>query len=209
LNFLLAPQTLPFGVALTLMALILLVECVGLLLAASPGNVLDNWLPENIGEGSGLDRALGWLHLGKVPSLVLLVLFLLGFSLAGYTLQLTVESLFGHYLPALFAALLALPVGLFTVRSLGVVVGRFIPQEETSAVSEQSLLGLPAVISQGIAKSGLAAQARVRDQHGRTHYLLVEPDIANEEFDEGTQILIINKNGAIWRCIRNPHPELL
>jgi len=208
LDWLLAPQTLPFGVALALILLILLVECTGVLLAASPGSLLDNLLPDNLGEG-GLDRALGWLHLGKVPSLVLLVLFLLGFGLAGYTLQLTVESIFGHYLPALLAALLALPVGLFTVRSLGAIFGRLIPHDESSAVSEQSLLGLPGVISQGIAKNGLAAQARVRDKHGRTHYLLVEPDMANEVFNEGTQVLIVNKNGAIWRCIRNPHPELL
>jgi len=209
LAWLLAPQTLPFGVALALILLILLVECSGLLLAASPGSLLDNWLPDNLGEGGGLGHALGWLHVGKVPSLVLLVLFLLGFSLAGYTLQLTVESLFGHYFPALLAALLAFPVGLFTVRSLGSLFGRLIPHDESSAVSEQSLLGLPGVISQGIAKNGLAAQARVRDKHGRTHYLLVEPDMANEVFNEGTQILIVNKNGAIWRCIRNPHPELL
>jgi len=209
LDWLLAPQTLPFGVALALILLILLVECTGLLLAASPGSLLDNLLPENLGEGGGLDRALGWLHLGKVPSLVLLVLFLLGFGLAGYALQLTIESLFGHYLPALLAAILALPVGLFTVRILGTVFGRLIPHDESSAVSEQSLLGLPGVVSQGIAKTGLAAQARVRDKHGRTHYLLVEPDMENEEFNEGTQILIVNKNGAIWRCIRNPHPELL
>jgi len=208
LDWLLAPQTLPFGVALALILLILLVECTGVLLAASPGSLLDNLLPDNLGEG-GLDRALGWLHLGKVPSLVLLVLFLLGFGLAGYTLQLTVESIFGHYLPALLAALLALPVGLFTVRSLGAIFGRLIPHDESSAVSEQSLLGLPGVISQGVAKNGLAAQARVRDKHGRTHYLLVEPDMANEVFNEGTQVLIVNKNGAIWRCIRNPHPELL
>jgi len=208
LDWFLAPQTLPFAVAFALMLLIFLVETAGMLLAASPGHLLDNLLPEDFGEGA-LDRVLGWLHLGKVPSLVLLVLFLLGFSLAGYALQLTAEALFGHYLPALLAALLALPAGLSTTRTLGGVLVRLVPQDESSAVSEQSLLGLTGVVSQGIAKSGLAAQARVRDKYGRTHYLLIEPDISNEQFDEGTQILIVSKTGAIWRCIRNPHPELL
>jgi len=204
LDWLLAPQTLPFGVALGLLLLITLIEGVGMLLATSPGSVLDSLLPDDFSEG-----VLGWLHLGKVPSLVLLVLFLLGFSLAGYTLQLMAQSLWGDYLPTVLAAVLVLPVGLFTTRALGGLLGQVIPSDETSAVSEQSLLGLVGVISQGIAKAGWAAQARVRDKYGRTHYLLVEPDVANEQFDEGTQVLIVSKNGAIWRCIRNPHPELL
>jgi len=208
LDWFLAPQTLPFAVAFALMLLILLVETAGMLLAASPGHLLDNWLPEDLGEGA-LDRVLGWLHLGKVPSLVLLVLFLLGFSLAGYALQLVVELVFGRYLPAALAALLVLPVGLFTTRAVGGLLARLVPQDESSAVSEQSLLGLSGIVSQGIAKNGWAAQARIRDKYGRVHYLLVEPDMADEQFDEGTQILIVSKVGAIWRCIRNPHPELL
>ena len=55
----------------------------------------------------------------------------------------------------------------------------------------------------------LAAQARVRDTHGRTHYLMVEPDVDDEVFDEGAQILIVRKVGAFYRCIANPHPALM
>jgi len=208
LDWFFAPQTLPFAVALALMLLIMLIETLGMLFATSPGHLLDNLLPEDFGEGV-LDRLLGWLHLGKVPSLVLLVLFLLGFSLTGYGLQLTMGALFGHYLPALAAALLVLPLGLFSTRTLGGILARLIPHDETSAISEQSLLGLPGVISQGIAKNGWAAQARVRDKNGHIHYLLVEPDMTDEQLEEGTPILMVKKLGATWRCIRNPHPELL
>ncbi|WP_079214120.1 OB-fold-containig protein [Ventosimonas gracilis] len=208
MDWLLASQTLPFALAFGLMLLILLVETVGMLLAASLGHWLDNLLPQDLGEGAR-GRVLGWLHLGKVPSLVLLVLFLLGFSLAGYALQLIVELVLDHYLPALLAALLVLPVGLFTTRAVGGLLVRLVPHDESSAVSEQSLLGLSGTISQGIAKNGWTAQARIRDQYGRVHYLLVEPDRADEQFDEGAQILIVSKMGAIWRCIRNPHLELL
>jgi len=208
LNLLFAPQNLPFAVAFALLLLIVLVELLGLLLAASPSSLIDNLLPEDFGEGA-LDRLLGWLHLGKVPSLVLLVLFLLGFALAGYALQFCMQSLFGLPLPAVPAALIVLPVGLFSVRRFGAVLAHLVPQEESSLVSEKSLLGLVGTVSQGEARQGLAAQARVRDKNGHTHYLLVEPDVATERFAEGTQILLVSKSGAIWRCIRNPHPELL
>jgi len=204
----LAPQMLPFVLAFALMLLIMLLECLGMLLSASPGNLLDNLLPEDFGEGA-LDRVLGWLHLGKVPSLILLVLFLSAFSLSGYALQLSARGLSGDYLPALLAVLCATPLALFSTRMLGGWIARFIPHDESSAVSEESFVGLVGVVSQGIARSGLAAQARVRDQHGRTHYLLVEPDVVDEQFTEGTMILLVSKSGAIWRCIRNPHPQLL
>ena len=72
-----APETWPFGVAFALIVGIALVEGLGMLISLSPSNWLDDLLPDVHGD-SGLDRVLGWLHLGKVPSLVLLVLFLTG-----------------------------------------------------------------------------------------------------------------------------------
>lgn len=202
------PETLPFGVAFALIVGIALIEGMGILVAASPSHLIDNLLPDFQGE-TGLDRMLGWLHLGRVPSLVLLILFLAGYALFGYSLQMVAYSLLGNYLPAWLAGLLAVPSGLATVRGLGALVAHIIPQDETSIVSEQSLLGRAGVVSAGAARRGLAAQARVRDAHGRTHYLMVEPDIDGDIFEEGAQILIVRKIGAIYRCIANPHPSLL
>jgi hypothetical protein len=55
----------------------------------------------------------------------------------------------------------------------------------------------------------LAAQARVRDGQGRTHYLMVEPDLDTDVFEEGSQVLMVRKVGAFYRCIANPHPGLM
>jgi hypothetical protein len=152
---------------------------------------------------------LGWLHLGKVPALVLLMLFLTGYTLFGYSLQMVAHGLFGGYLQAWVAGLLAVPLGLATVRGLGSLVAHIIPRDETSSVSEQSLVGRVGVIVAGAAKRGLAAQAKVKDSLGRSHYLMVEPDLNDEVLDEGTQILIVRKAGAFYRCISNPHPHLM
>lgn len=203
-----AAETMPFGVGLALIVGIALLEGLGMLLAVSPSDMLDNWIPDVHGD-TGIDRVLGWLHLGRVPSLVLLLLLLAGFTLFGYTLQLVAHGLFGSYLPAWLATLLAVPAGLVTVRGLGTLIAHIIPRDETRAVSEQSLVGRVAVIATGTARRGLAAQARVRDAHGHTHYLMVEPDLDNETFGEGTQVLIVRKAGAFYRCIANPHPNLI
>lgn len=208
MNLFTAPETLPFGVAVALIVAVALLEGLGMLVAMSPSNVIDDLLPQAVPE-SGLDRVLGWLHLGRVPALVLLLLFLLGYALFGYALQKVAFNLAGGFLPAWVAGLLAVPPGLATVRGLGSLVAHIIPRDETSAVSEQSLVGRGGVISGGTARRGLAAQARVRDAHGRVHYLMVEPDLDDEVFEEGAQILIVRKAGAFYRCIANPHPNLI
>ena len=203
-----APETWPFGVAFALIVGIALIEGLGMLVSLSPSNWLDDLLPDIDGD-TGLDRVLGWLYIGKVPSLVLLVLFLTGYAIFGYSLQKVAHGLLGTYLPVWLAGLAAVAPGMATVRSLGALIAHIIPRDETSAVSEMSLIGRHGVVSAGAARKGLAAQARVRDAHGRTHYLMVEPDVDDEVFDEGAQILIVRKAGAFYRCIANPHPGLM
>jgi hypothetical protein len=203
-----APETLPFGVGFGLIVGIALLEGFGMLVSTSPSNLIDDWLPDVSGDGA-LDRVLGWLHVGRVPALVLLLLFLCGYVLFGYSLQMVALGLFGAYLPAWLAGLIAVPAGMATVRGLGALIAHIIPRDETSAVSEQSLVGRVGVVTAGIARRGLAAQARVRDALGRSHYLMVEPDLDDEVFEEGAQVLIVRKAGAFYRCIANPHPGLM
>lgn len=203
-----APETLPFGIGLALIVAIALLEGIGMMMSLSPSNWLDDLLPD-VSSDSGLDKLLGWLHLGKVPSLVLLILFLMGYTVFGYSLQMACHGLLGFYLPGWLAGLLAVPSGLATVRGLGALIARIIPKDESSAVSETTLIGRTGTITGGTARRGLAAQARVKDALGRTHYLMVEPDLDDEVFDEGCQVLIVRKVGAVHRCIVNPHPDLM
>jgi Inner membrane protein YqiJ, N-terminal/Inner membrane protein YqiJ, OB-fold len=202
------PETLPFGVAVALIVAIALLEGLGMLMALSPSNLLDQLLPDSHGD-PGPDQVLGWLYIGKVPSLVLLVVFLTGYALFGYAMQMAAHGLLGAFLPAWIAALLAVPAALATVRSVGSLIARVLPRDESSAVSELTLIGRAGVVCAGVARRGLAAQARVRDSRGRTHYLMVEPDMDGDVFEEGAQVLVVRKIGAFYRCIANPHPALL
>ena len=208
MNLFTAPETLPFGVAVALIVAIALIEGLGMMIALSPSNMLDSWLPD-IDADAGLDKLLGWLHVGRVPSLVLVLLFLVGYAVFGYALQMVSRGLFGHFMPAWAAGLLAIAPGLTTVRGLGSLLASIIPRDESSAVSEQTLIGRAGVVSAGTARRGYAAQARVRDSHDRVHYLMVEPDLEDQEFSEGDSILIVSKAGAFYRCIANPHPTLM
>lgn len=203
---LLAPQTWPFGAALAIMVGLAIIEGLGLLFAASPSHWLENALPDM---PEAIDSPLGWLHLGKVPLLVLFILFLAGFAVAGYVIQATAQGLTGYLLPAWLASLPALLAGISTLSAVGALIARILPGDETTAVSEQSFVGRPAVVTAGVARQGVAAEAKLRDAHGRSHYVRVEPDIEGETFGEGASILLVSKIGARFRCIANPHPDLL
>lgn len=201
-----ATATWPFWVALLLILGIALLEGIGLLLAVSPSNAVDAWLPD-FDDAEWLGRLLGWLHLGRLPSLILLLLFLTGFALFGFALQHLLLGLTGHALPAALASVLAIPAGITTTRSLGSMLARILPRDESSAVSDHSFVGRSAIISAGHARRGLAAQARVKDQHGRTHFLMVEPDLEDELLDEGSEVLLVSKPGSFYRAIHHPHPN--
>jgi membrane protein implicated in regulation of membrane protease activity len=198
-------QTWPFGAALLVMLVLFVIEGAGLLISHSPSA----WLDAVIDAPDGVEGALGWLHLGKVPILVLLGIFLAGFSMSGYAVQGFSKALFGGLLPAWMASIPSAFAGVALVSGVGGLIARIMPSDETSAVSEQSLIGRAGVVTQGVARKGNAAQAKVRDVHGRAHYVMVEPDIAGEQFDEGSAVLLVKKIGATYHGIRNPHPELL
>ena len=206
MTILTAPETWPFGASLAVLVGLSVIEGAGLLLAHSPSQMLDSLLPDM---PDGADGPLGWLHVGKVPLLVLLILFLSGFALAGYVLQASIQSFSGVLLPAWLASIPAFLMGISTVKGIGGVLAKIIPQDESSAVSEQTLIGRTGIVIQGNARDGMAAQAKVRDSYGRSHYVMVEPDLIEEIFDEGSDILLVKKVGARFKCIRNPHPTLL
>jgi membrane protein implicated in regulation of membrane protease activity len=201
-----ASETWPFASALVVMVGLSVVEGIGLFTANSPSNLLDSIIPDSI---DGPDGPLGWLHVGKVPILVLLILFLAGFAICGYAIQAIAVAMSGSLLPAWIAIIPAAFTGISTVRGIGALLARIIPGDETSAVSEQTLIGRVGVVIQGTATDAMAAQAKVRDSNGGVHYVMVVPDIQSQTFEEGTTVLLVKKVGARFRCIANPHPELL
>jgi hypothetical protein len=85
-----------------------------------------------------------------------------------------------------------------------------IPRDETSAVSDASLVGRVGVIVIGAARAGKPAETRVVDEHGATHYVMVEPDEPDQVLDAGARVLLVRHvNGRNFQAIRNPKPELL
>ncbi|SNS59870.1 Protein of unknown function [Sphingomonas laterariae] len=199
LEFLGAGENLAFAVALAVMLLIGAVEAVGLS-AGMAGHEIDL-------DGDG--DWLGWLGVGRIPLLMLLCVLLACFGLIGLIGQQIALSTVGALLPGWIAApaagVAALPVTGLIARGLG----RILPQDETTAIDIGELVGLSATIVVGRAAQGSPAKARVRDYHGLTHYVMVEPDNHGHSFGEGEEILLVRREGNVFRAIATGRPSPL
>ena len=217
-DFIISPENLPFAIALTIFIIIALIEGTGALFGVGISAALDALFPNidtdiNIEtpdmDSSTLGKILSWFRIGKVPVLVLLIIFLVSFGIYGLLMQDLLLKIFGFMLPAFIAWILPFILAIPTVRYCGTGIARIIPQDQTSAVSSESFIGRIATITLGKASHKNPAQAKVKDSYGKSHYLMLEPDLKNESFDQGSKVLIVKKSGSLFYAIRNDNSNLI
>lgn len=211
MELLTASQNIAFTVALAVMLTIAIMEGVAMFLGAGLSDFIDSILPETDldldldldADGSVFSKVLGWLRVGRVPALMLLIVFLTAFGLIGLALQSAIESVVGFYLPAWMAVIPAFLMALPVVRLLGGALNAIIPKDETDAVSATSFVGRIAIITLGTASAGSPAEAKLTDEHGHTHYIMVEPDEPLLNFEQGSSVLLTEHHGAVFKGIVN------
>ena len=204
LDALLDAGNVAFTGALAMMLLIAAAEGIGVLLGASVSEHLRSLLPEtelnanlevdaSEAIASPFRKVLAWLRVGQVPVLMLLVAFLTIFGLGGLVLQTVVMGVFGRYLPSAIAVPVTFVGSLLPLRAAGGAIARVIPMDETDAVTEDSFIGSIATITVGTARRGEPAEAKLRDVHGHTHYVMVEPDDPRASFAAPMEVLIVRR----------------
>ena len=213
-----SPELLPFAVALGLMVLLAVVEAASLLLGGSLSAGLDSahdGLHADVGhadighaaaghlhvEPGAFGKLLDWLCVGRVPALILLIIFLCGFGFSGLAIQGGITALAGHALHPVLASVGAAAAALPITRLGGTLFARIMPRDQTEAVSRDSFVGRVAVVTAGTARRGLPAEAKLRDAFGQTHYLRVEPNDDQATLVAGTEVLIVRRDGAVFHAI--------
>ena len=197
---LLADYNLPFAIALGLMLLLGLLQFVGVgdfdfgpdIDLDTDGEIGD---PTSAGLGGALTTLLG---LGKVPFFVWLMVFLLLFAAIGVGVQGFAESLTGSPLYAWLAAIIAGGASIPATAVLVRPIGRIMPQDETTAVALDSLVGKRGKITTGKAAKGSPARTKVYDRHGQAHYVMVEPHEDASEMLEGDEVLLVRREGQTF-----------
>ncbi len=186
------PHNLPFAAALGVMLVLALVQAFGLTDAFGDADA------EPGAEAGTLDGLATVLGIGRVPFTIWFGLFLLLFAGLGLGIQELAGSLTGGPLDALLASVFAggaaLPVTAVVVRPLGALL----PQDESTAVTLDHLVGRRAHVTDGIARRGSPARARVTDVHGHPHHVMVEPHEADSQIHAGDEALLVRREGETF-----------
>lgn len=194
LDMFLAPENIVFSSALLLMLLIGVVQAIGL-----AGDLDADMHADTHGDVGFADTLLAWAGIGRLPFLMWLVIFLALFGALGIGLQQLMTALTGgpgaNLLMIPLTAVAALPVTGGAAR----LVARILPGLETTAIERDDLVGLYAEISIGTARVGDPARARVTDMHGQPHQIMVEPDSADQIFQTGESVLLVKREGDIFK----------
>lgn len=192
---LLTDHNLPFAAALVLMALLALLQVVGV------SEYFGHEVEAHGADGGMADGLLALIGFSRVPFMMWLATFLLAFAALGVSGQALAESLLGTalnpWLAAGLATIAALPLTGILVRPLSAII----PKDETTAVGLDSLVGRRAKIVNGRAGAGHPARARVRDRFGHPHHVMVEPHEQGAEMLEGDEVLLVRRENDTFFCI--------
>jgi hypothetical protein len=212
-NFLTLTENIPFLVSLAVMLGLLALELLGALMGLGLSELLNGLMPDapdlDFDAPAGSETLvfgtfLDWLGIGQVPLLMLLVVFLTAFGLTGLGIQALAASWLNGPLPGWLAGGVALAGSLPLVRSAGRGLQRVLPKDESDAVSRKTFVGRVAVVTVGTARTGEPAEARLRDENGQTHYVMIAPAAQGESFPAGTEVLVVEGGGTVLTGMRCP-----
>jgi membrane protein implicated in regulation of membrane protease activity len=191
---LLEPHNMPFAAALVIMLVLAVVQLVGVADFGDADVDLDAD-SDGLPDAGMLDGLLTLLGIGRLPLTIWLAVFLFLFAGIGLSVQELAQSLTGSplygWLAALIAAGAAIPVTGVFARPLDALL----PKDHTTAVNTESLLGRRATITVGVARAMSPARARVKDVHGQTHHVMVEPHEEASELHAGDEVLLVRRDG--------------
>lgn len=180
LDFAVAGPNLPFLIALAVVLAIAILEVISMLIGFGhiTGSDIDftadlngNGIPDYLEVDHG--GMFGWLNPGHVPSVILLILFAGLFAVFGFSGQWIYKGIVGDFAPAMVVAPIAVMLTLPILRQATYTIGRIVPQDETNAVTLDSLIGNIGVVNAGPVSKDNWGMARFTDKHGVDHNLLV------------------------------------
>jgi len=206
-EFALAPDNVAFLSSIVLMLAIVFLELITAVLGFALSSAIDALIPDldfSLEAEFGypalglVDQALGWLYVGRVPVLVLFLIWLTAFGYAGFGLQflfaLTPFGLLSWWGAVSVAFLVSLPI----LHVVGGWLSTLMPRDMEDAVSEENIQGV-GVIMIGKARKGFPAETKYVDEMGRVHYIMVEPDSDHADVQAGDERSSVYQDGVRWR----------
>jgi hypothetical protein len=202
IDALMAPDVRPFAIAGAIMIAFGAIE----LLTSLVGFSLSHFIGKDVdldGEGHGIAGLMIWINAGRVPLLILILLTLGLFSIAGFLLQGIAHSA-GLQVPAWIAALVAIAGTIPAVRATSRAISRIIPRDETYAVNEADFVGHLAVVTIGPLDQGLPGRVRLKDVFGNWHSVAARAGPGSQALAVGAGVLLVDRDTKGFIAISAP-----
>jgi hypothetical protein len=200
-DILLAPDVRPFAVAAAIMLALGGIELLTTLVGFSLSQVVGKDI-EADGD-SGLGGLFLWINAGRLPLLVLIILALGVFAIAGFFLQGPAHGV-GLSIPASIAAIAAAGFSLPVIRVTSRGIARIIPRDETYAVEEADFIGHVAEVSIGPLDQGLPGRVRLKDVFGNWHSLVARASSDSTPLPVGASVLLVDRDAKSFIAISAP-----
>jgi hypothetical protein len=202
-DILLAPDVRPFAIAAAIMVALGGIEMLTTLVGFSISELLGKDFTSEADADSGLGGLFLWINAGRLPLLILIILALGVFSIAGFFLQGLAHGV-GLSIPVAIAALAAAAFSLPAIRVTSRGIARIIPRDETYAVNDVDFVGHVAEVSIGPLDQGLPGRVRLKDVFGNWHSLVARASPDSAPLPIGASVLLVDRDTKSFIAIAAP-----
>jgi hypothetical protein len=202
-DLLLAPDVRPFTVAAAIMTTLGGIELLTTLVGFSISELVGKDLAVEADSDSGLGGMFLWVNAGRLPLLILIILALGMFSIAGFFMQGLAHGA-GLSIPASIAALAAAAFSLPAIRVTSRGIARIIPRDETYAVDQADFVGQVAEVSIGPLDQGLPGRVRLKDVFGNWHSLVARASPDSAPLPVGASVLLVDRDAKSFIAVSAP-----
>jgi hypothetical protein len=202
-DLLLAPDVRPFAIAAAFMLALGGIELLATLVGFSISELLGKEVTVEADHANGLGGLFLWINAGRLPLLILIILALGMFSIAGFFLQALAHGV-GISVPVSIAALAAAACSIPAVRVTSRGIAKIIPRDETYAVDEADFIGHVAEVSIGPLDQGLPGRVRLKDVFGNWHSLVARASPESVPLPVGASVLLVDRDAKSFIAISAP-----
>jgi hypothetical protein len=202
-DILLAPDVRPFAISAAIMVTLGGIELLTMIVGFSISELIGKDFALETESHSAIGGLFLWINAGRLPLLILLILALGVFAIAGFLLQAVAHSI-GTAVPVALAALAAFAVSLPAIRVTSRGIARIIPRDETYVVDEADFIGHVAEVSIGPLDQGLPGRVRLKDVFGNWHSVAARASPESTPLPVGASVLLVDRDGRCFIAISAP-----
>jgi membrane protein implicated in regulation of membrane protease activity len=202
-DILLAPDVRPFAISAAIMVALGGIELLTMIVGFSISELIGKDFALETESHSAIGGLFLWINAGRLPLLILLILALGVFAIAGFLLQAVAHSI-GTAVPVTLAALAAAAISLPAIRVTSRGIARIIPRDETYAVDEADFVGHVGEVSIGPLDQGLPGKVRLKDVFGNWHSVAARASPESTPLPVGASVLLVDRDARCFIAISAP-----